>query len=184
MRPGILGWSGVGRPLLFALTGVALAVFWVVTRPSFEMTASMTEWPNVLWFSATLLSLAVALPMFGRMVGGRQVVRLATIAGAGVGLSSVANILEDGLRIEAAFFLFVVGTLIMHVALLALTIVIGRTAPARYKLLAVIPAGTVAGILLFVVAGGPIMLLTWLGAAAAAILMSGRAPIPTAPATP
>jgi hypothetical protein len=78
----------MSRSLLFALTGV-LSSCTGVARPTFEMTASMTEWPRVLWFSANLLSLAVALPVFGRMVGGRLVVRWASIAGAGVGLSSV-----------------------------------------------------------------------------------------------
>ena len=184
MRTGTLDWSGMSRSLLFALTGVAFFVFWVVVRPSFEMTASMTEWPQVLWFSATLLSLAVALPVFGRMVGGPRVVRLASIAGAGVGLSSVANIFEDGFRIDGFFFVFILGTLILDVALLALTIVIARTCRGRYRLLAVIPAGTVTGILLFVVAGGPVMLVTWLGAAAVAVLMSGQTPIPAAHATP
>lgn len=173
----------MSRSLLFALTGVAFFVYWAVARPSFEMTASMTEWPSVLWFSATLLSLAVALPVFGRMVGGPRVVRLASISGAGVGLSSVANIFEDGFRIDVFFFAFILGTLILDVALLALTIVIARTFRGRYRLLALIPAGTVAGILLFVVAGGPVMLITWLGAATAAVLMSGRGPIPATPAT-
>jgi hypothetical protein len=142
--------GGMSRSLLFALTGVLFFVYWVVARPSFEMTASMTEWPHVLWFSATLLSLAVALPVFGRMVGGRSVVRLASTAGAGLGLSSLANILEDGFRIEAFFFAFILGTLILDVALLALTIVIARTFPGRSRLFAVIPAGTVAGVLLFI----------------------------------
>jgi hypothetical protein len=174
----------MSRSLLFALTGVLLFLFWVVARPSFEMTASMTEWPHVLWFSATLLSLAVALPVFGRMVGGRWVVRLASVGGAGVGMSSVANIFEDGFRIDAFFFAFVLGTLILDVALLALTIVIARTLPGRSRLFAVVPAGTVAGFLLFVVAGGPIMLVTWLAAAAAAVLTSGRAPLQARPTTP
>ena len=166
--------SAASRSLLFAFTGILLFLFWVIARPSSEMTASMTEWPNVLWFSATLLSLAIALPVFGRMVGGRPVVRLASIAGAGVGLSSAANIFEDGFRIDAFFFAFILGTLILDVALLALTIVIARTVPGRYRLLAGIPAGTVAGILFFVVAGGPIMLITWLAAAAAAVMLPGR----------
>jgi hypothetical protein len=174
----------MSRSLLFALTGVVFFVFWAVARPSFEMTASMTEWPNVLWFSATLLSLAVALPVFGRMVGGRWVVRLASVAGAGVGLSGVANIFEDGFRIDAFFFAFIVGTFILNVTLLALTIVIARTFRGRFRLFAVIPAGTLAGILLFVVAGGPIMLVTWLAAAAAGVLTSGRAPKQARPTTP
>jgi hypothetical protein len=171
--------------LLFAIAGGALFAYWSIARPSFEMTASMKEWPTVLWFSATLLSLAVALPVFGRMVGGTQVVRLASIAGLGVGLSSVANIFEDGFRIDGFFFLFILGTWTLDVALLALTIVIARTAPDRSRLLAVIPAGTVAGILLFVVAGGPIMLITWLTAAVAALKMSSpQTPVPAEPITP
>ena len=174
----------MSRSSLFALTGVLLFSYWVVARPSFEMTASMTEWPHVLWFSATLLSLAVALPVFGRMVGGRWVVRLASVAGVGVGMSSVANIFEDGFRIDAFFLVFILGTLILDVALLALTIVIARTFSGRSRLFAVIPAGTVAGVLLFVVAGGPIMLVTWLAAAAAAVLTSGRARMRARPTTP
>jgi len=184
MRTRALDWSAMSRSVLFAITGVALFTYWVVARPSFARTAAMTEWPHVLWFSATLLSLAVALPVFGRMVTGPQVVRSASIAGAGVGLSSMANIFEDGFRIDGFFFAFIVGTLILHVSLLALAIVIARRYRGPYRLLAVIPLGTVAGILLFVVAGGPILLITWLGAGTAALLMSGRTPIPAAPATP
>jgi hypothetical protein len=184
MRTGMPDWRGVSRSLLFAVTGILLFLFWAVARPSFEATASMTEWPNVLWFSATLLSLAVALPVFGRMVGGRSVVRLASIAGAGIGLSSISNIFEDGFGIDAFFFAFSLGTVILEVALLALTVVIARAFRGRDRLLAIIPAGTVAGILLFVVAGGPLMLITWLGAATVAVRMSGRTLIPTTPATP
>src|SRR5512147_2432283 len=170
MRMGIEDRSGVSRSLLFALTGILWFVSWVA-GPSFEMTASIAKWLDVLLFSAALLSLAIALPVFGRMVGGQQVVRSATIAGAAASLCSVANIFEDGFQIEWFFLVFVLGLLILDVALLALTIVIARTAPDRYRLLAVIPAGTVAGILLFPVAGGPIMLITWLMAAVAALKM-------------
>lgn len=184
MRTGFPGWRDISRAFLFAITGVALFAYWSIARPSFEMTASMKEWPTVLWFSATLLLLALALPAFGRMVGGQQVVRTASIGGFGVGLSSAANILEDGFRIEGFFFAFILGTWIMHVSLLALTIAIARTFHGRSRLLAVVPAGTVAGILLFVVAGGPVMLATWLGAAAAAVLISGRRPIPVVLARP
>lgn len=168
------------RPLLFGLTGIGLFAFWALTNPSFEMTASMGEWPRVLWFSATLLVLAVALVVFGRMAGGRWVVRLATSAGAGVALSSVANVLEDGLRIEAAFYVFILGTLILYVALLAMAIVIAMTLTGRDRLLAIVPAGTLAGVLLFVPAGGPLMLATWLAAAGAALVLARRHPAPFA----
>lgn len=138
----------------------------------------------MLWFSATLLTLAVALAVFGRMVGGQRVVRGASIAAFGVGVASVANIFEDGFRIDGFFFAFILGVWTMHISLLALTIVIANSFDGRDRLLAVIPAGTVAGILFFVAAGGQIMLITWLGAATAAILMSGRSPIPASPTTP
>lgn len=182
MRTGIQDRSGVSRSLLFALTGILWLVSWVA-GPSFEMVPSMAKWLDVLLFSATLLSLAVALPVFGRMVGGPQVVRLATIAGAVASLMSVANIFEDGFQIEWVFFVFVLGLLILDVALLALTIVIARKAPDRYRLLAVIPAGTLAGILLFPVAGGPIMLITWLAAAVAAVMSRLPTPRPTTSST-
>jgi hypothetical protein len=179
MRTGTLDLTSLSRAALFAVTGVALFVFWFVARPSFEMTAAMKEWPHVLWFSGTLLTLAVSLPIFGRMVDGPRVARLAMIAGAGVGLSSVANVLEDGFRIDAAFFLFISGTLILDLALLALTIEIARRPAARTRVLAVIPAGTLVGILLFVAVGGPAMLVTWLAAAASALWLGpyeARAP--------
>jgi hypothetical protein len=183
MRMPIVKLNATSQSLLFALAGVLVFVYWMVARPSAAMTASQSEWPHVLWFSGTLLSLAVALPEFGRMLGGRWVVRLASIAGAGIGLSSVANIFEDGFRIEEFFFVFILGTLILDVTLLALSIVIARTFPGRHRLFALIPAGTLAGILLFVAAGGPIMLVTWLAAAAAAVT-SGWGPIREAPTTP
>jgi hypothetical protein len=157
------GWL---RPLIFASCGVLFLVYWIVAPPSADASAWRSEWPNVLLFSATLLSLAVAMPAFGLMVGDRRVVRWAFVAGAGVGLSSVANILEDGFRIEAFFLAFVAGTLVLDLALLALTIVIARRLGGRSQLYALIPAGTVAGVFLFVPAGGPILFSTWLAAAA------------------
>lgn len=172
----------MSRWLLFAITGMLWFGSWVAPR-SFEMSPSIVKWLVVLWFSASLLSLALALLVFGRMVSGREGARLASVASASAGLCSVANIFEDGFQIEAFFLVFVLGLLILDVALLALAIVIARTAPDRYRLLAVIPAGTLAGILLFTVAGGPIMLITWLAAAAAAQRMSAApTPVPVAPA--
>ena len=176
MRMRMLDRSGVSRSLLFALTGILWLVSWVVP-PSFEMAPSMAKWLVVLLFSASLVSLAGALLVFGRMVGRPQVVRLATLAGALAGLCSGANIFEDGFQIEWFFFVFVLGLLILDVALLALTIVIARTAPDRYRLLAVIPAGTLAGILLGAAVTGPIMLLTWLTAAVVAL----KVPAPLTP---
>lgn len=162
------------RPALFALTGVALFAYWALGKPTFEAAASQSEWPTVIWFSATLALLAVALTVFGRMVGGPRVVRLALIAGVAMGLSSVANIFEDGLHLDWVFAVFIMGEVVSLVSLLALTVVIGATRRGSGRLLALVPAGTALGLLLFVSAGGIIMLATWLGAAAAARQASRR----------
>ena len=128
----------------------------------------------MIGFSGALLSLAVALPVFGRMVGGRWVARLSFIAGSGVALSSIANVFEDGLRIEWVFFVFILGEMILLAGLLALATAIAWTGRGRYRLLALVPLGTGTGVILFVVAGGPIMLVTWLAAAGAAFALDAR----------
>ena len=118
------------RSALFVLAGVELLIYWVVVHRAAEATALQATWPRVLWFSATLLMLGVAVLVFGRMVGAQAVKRWATVGFAAITLASLVNIVEDGLRIEEAFL---------------------------------------AGIFLFITVGGPILLTTWLGAAAAAL---------------
>jgi hypothetical protein len=175
--------SGVSRPLLFGLTGFLWLVSWVV-GPSFEMVPSMARWLVVLVFSAALLSLAVALLVVGRMVGGPWVVRMAIIAAAAASLCGVANVFEDGFQIDSFFLVFVGGLLTLDLALLILTLLVARTAHGRSRLLALIPAGTLLGILLFPFVGGPLMLITWLGAAAAALRMPApQTPLPAEPTT-
>jgi hypothetical protein len=157
----------MARALLFAGTGVAWFTLWFVSGPS-RTTQSMQEWPNVIWFSATLLTLTPALVAFGRMVGGRWVTRLATIGAATAVLLSVTNIIEDGFRVEGAFYAFILGMLILEVALAGLALAIVRSVPGRRRLLAATPAATAAAILLFPVVGGPLMLGAWLAASVAA----------------
>lgn len=168
------------RAAFFALVGVAFFTHWVVTDPSFEGPIN-TEWTHVLAFSALLLTLAVTLPVYGWMVGGRWVFRLSLVAGAGAALGSVANIFEDGFAIGWVFFVFILGTAIVNLALLGMTVVIARTQRGVYRLLALIPAGTVAAIIFNVLAGGIIMLVTWL--IAAALALRTRAAVGAAPPT-
>ena len=110
--------------------------------------------------------------------------RLSLLAGAGATLSSLANIVEDGLRHDWAFFAFILGSAIGVVALLALTAVIAFTERGRRRLLALVPAGVVAGYLLYVAAGGVIMLTAWLGAAAMAFVLPARIGVQAVAATP
>jgi hypothetical protein len=162
------------RPALFAFVGVAFFAHWVVTDPSFEETATQSEWRYVLAFSGVILLLGLAIPLLAEVVGGRLVFRVSLVAAAGAALSSVANIFEDGMHMEWVFFVFVLGTATMLLALLALTVAIMLTGRGSLRLLAPVPLATAGGILLYVVAGGPLMLATWLTAAALALFLPAR----------
>jgi hypothetical protein len=133
------------------------------------MSESQNDWGYVLAFSAAILSLAVALPVFGRLVGGRTAARVSAVPAAGAGVGSLANILEDGLQLGWAFFGFVAGSALLVFGLLAFTAVVVLGGQGRRRLLALIPAGTMVGIVFYVAVGGPLMLATWLAAAAFAL---------------
>jgi hypothetical protein len=64
--------------------------------------------------------------------------------------------------------------LVLSLAVLVLTVVIAVTRRGVFRLLALIPIATVLGILLFVAAGGIILLVTWLTAAAVDLTQSPR----------
>jgi membrane protease YdiL (CAAX protease family) len=89
------------------------------------------------------------------------------VVAAGAVLSSIANVLEDGLKMEWAFFAFVAGLAIIELGLLALAFALVARGGQRH--FALVPAGTIAGILFFVPAGGPLLLATWLLAAGLAV---------------
>jgi hypothetical protein len=155
------------RAALFALTGFGFFAFWIIAKPGFDTSPTQGEWPNVLAFSAMILSLAFAVPQFAALTGERVAVWPSRVVAAGAVLSSAANIVEDGLMMDWAFFAFVLGTAIINIGLLALTIAIMVRGSQRH--FALVPAGTLVGILLYVMLGGPVMLATWLLAAALAL---------------
>ncbi len=170
----------VKRAALFALFGVGFSAHWVVTKPSYEMSPTQGEWPYVLAFSGVLLGLACAVPLFAQLVGERIAFRASLVVAAGAVLSSDANVLEDGLKMEWAFYAFVLGTAITLIGLLALTAAIVARGGQRH--FALVPAGTLAALVFNVAAGGPVMLVTWLAAAALALAPT-RKQAETAPTT-
>ncbi len=163
------------RAAFFAFVGVAFLAYWVIADPSYDETATQSEWPYVLFFSGVIGLLAFAIPLLARLAGGLAAHRVALVAASGATLSSAANIFEDGLKLEWAFFVFILGGALMNLGLLVLAGAILVTGAGSYRLLVIAPVGTVAGILLFVVAGGPIMLATWLAAATLALVLPARA---------
>jgi hypothetical protein len=158
------------RSALFAFVGLAFFVYWVVADPTHEESADQSERSSVLAFSGVILLLAFAVPTLARLVGGRLAFRVSLVAAACATLSSVANIFEDGLQMSWVFLVFILCEAFMQLGLVALTGVIAFSG-GRYRLLALAPAGTIAGITLFVVAGGPIMLASWLTAAVLALAL-------------
>ena len=155
------------RALLLTLPGVAFLAYWVIADPGYEASAAQTTWPHVLGFSGALATLAVALPLFGSQVTGRNARRWSAVAAAAAGANSLTNIIEDGVGVEGMFMVFVAGTAVMIVALIGLSVVIATAPGSTSRLLALIPVGTVVATVAFVAAGGPIMAATWIGAAAA-----------------
>lgn len=68
--------------------------------------------------------------------------------------------------------------------LLALTAAMASVGNGYRRLFALVPAGTMGAIVLYVIAGGPLMLATWLAAAALALALAARTPAHAAPTTP
>jgi len=169
--PDLTRAGRVAAAVYFACVGVTFCAWWIVTPPSHEGSASMQEWPNVLVFSGVLLLLGVAVPLWARVVGDVRVVRAALVVAGGFLLASLANIVEDGFGVDAAFFAFVLGLIVTNVGLVVVTLMLARRGPGRRRLLALVPLGALLAIVLAVEVGGPLMLATWLGAAGVAIFL-------------
>ena len=74
-----------------------------------------------------------------------------------------------------AMTVFVLGSAGLLIGLGALTVTIAAAGRGRRRLVAIVPAGTAAGIILYVRAGGPVLLGAWLIAALFALALSGSA---------
>jgi hypothetical protein len=155
------------RSAYFAFFGVFFLIWWIVTDPGGHSAESEQEWVHVLWFSATLLLLGVAIALYARMIGGGRTALWAMMLGAAAaGLASVANLVEDGLEVDVFVIPFTVGAAGISIALIVATVAIVKGEVGARKLLALVPLGTVAAARGEPVLGGPAMLATWLGAAA------------------
>ncbi len=155
------------RAALFSLTSLAFFAYWLVAKPAFDARPEADEWPYMLAFSAIILALALALPHFADLAGGQIALQGAYVGAAGALLSSAAYVFEESFEIEAASLAFLLGTLISVAGLAAMSISLaGRVGRRRFAL---VPAGTMAGLVLFGPAGGPVMLVTWLVAAVLAL---------------
>ena len=170
------------RAALFTVVGVGFGVLWLqMLNPGFQIPGSPADWFRVLAFSALLIALAFALPTFARLIGGRVVFRVSLVPAMGAALGGVSNILEDGLHLEWAFWLFVLGGAIIIVGLSAFTVVVAFIGRGRRRFLAAVPAAAMVGWLLAPVGGGIFLSAAWLAAAALVLQTSVQATADSAP---
>jgi hypothetical protein len=161
------------RAAFFVVVGVAVFAHWLVTDPSHGETVAQTGWRHVIAFSGVVAAIGAGIVILGPIVGC-ETRRPFVGAAGGAGVVSVANILEDGFAMGWAFFATVIGTGVLLVGLLATAVTTALKALPGRRSFALVPLGTALAILFYVEAGGPIMLATWLVAAALTASMSGR----------
>lgn len=156
------------QAVLFLSVGVASYAYWAVADLDGDEIFTDVGW--VLAFSGMLLLLAAALTVFGRSAGGgRRVRRLSALAGSAAAVASVANVVEDGLGQSWAVWVFVGSLAVFDLALLLTAVTVVRVHRGWRRVLAVVPAGTLAALFLFAPAGGYLMLVTWAVGAAAVL---------------
>lgn len=168
-----------GRWLSAALNsfvGVQFFLLWLARGADYQDAHSALDWFVVVGLSVGLLALALALLRFSRWVSGPAVLPAAKVAAGAAVLGSLVNLFEDGLHFEGFFVFFALSLLTLDIALLWLTVSVARAGNGPARLFALVPAGTLTGILLFPVVGGAIMLVSWLGAAALVLIV----PMPVA----
>jgi hypothetical protein len=161
------------RAAFYILVGALFATYWWIVDPGTTASDTQTEWKYVLWFSGVVFSIAVAVPSLAALISNTAL-RASIVPASGATVSSFGNILEDGVGLEWAFFVFVLGTLVMLVGLLAVAAVMASTGRGPARLAAVVPVGTAAGIVLFPSVGGLILLVSWVLAAAVTPSLSRR----------
>jgi hypothetical protein len=157
------------RAVLFALVGALFVAAYERSDPGSDGSAAPVDWTLVLLFSAALAMLAGALVVFARMALGQSGTRASYIAAGGSALSSVANVVEDGFLVDAAFFAFIAGAAILNVGLLALAGVVAWRGRGPRRAYAVVPVLTLAAITFYMFGGGYLMSAAWLIAAGLAI---------------
>ncbi len=181
------------RVALFTFVGVVWCVRSLLSfaDPEYMDPESASDWFAVLSFSAGLFALALALPMFARLIGGRVVYRVSLVPASGAALAGLSNLFEDALHWAGpvgssgwAFWLFILGTALTGIGLVAFTILVAVPSSGRRRLFAAVPAATLIGVMLFESGGGVLILAAWLAAAAKALGHPARMAAQTASTSP
>jgi hypothetical protein len=101
-----------------------------LTKPTYWAPTTLVDYTAVLLFSAAALVLGICIARLG--VGGTAVAQFAAKVGAMSALAtSLANLIEDGLGIQAFSYVFVLSVLVTLIALLLLGAALARTPGSR-----------------------------------------------------
>lgn len=166
------------RVSLFLATGLVWCAISLraVLDPTYQVPPVPGDWFSVLSFSAAIFALAIALPVLAQTLGDGRVVSASLVGAAGAAAAGVANIVEDGLRIEWAFFVFIGGALVLEIGLLAMAALILIRVRGRLRFLAAVPVVMLLDVLLLHEFGGGVLVLAaWLLAAASTVTTPGKA---------
>ena len=164
--------SAFARVTLFMSVGVLFFFRWSqVGSVDYVNPVTTSDWLAVVSFSAALFSVAVALPVYAALTEGKSTYRISLVPAMGLTVASAANLIEDGLGWSGAFWPYVLSSIVYVPGLIALTIVLARKKRGLGRISAVVPAGTLLGLVFFESWGGPILLVSWFAAALLALFM-------------
>jgi hypothetical protein len=154
---------------VFALVGVlwGMRSLQAFTEPNFTDPESASDWWAVVSFSLAFALLPAGLALLVRLTqrGGRTSSVLLAIAALGAVTTAIANVIEDGMGVDAAGSVYLVSTSLTMLTMIALA---GVLLASRPRWPGVVVLGTLIGMLNLELGGGVLVLLAW-GAAAFAV---------------
>jgi hypothetical protein len=138
------------RATLLVVTGLLLGACSAVQQlfaPNFQDPSTPVDWFTSLSLSVAFFGAAICIPWLAHAIGGRHVLGAALVAALGLILAGVANILEDPLDMEWAFFAFIGGLLVIYAGLLGLVVLLSSQADRRARALQLLATALVLDIL-------------------------------------
>ncbi len=160
----------VGQAALFLSVGVMFFLRWrQVGSVDYQTPVTLSDWLAVVGFSVALVFLATALPVYAGLTEDRTTYRTSFVPAVGATVARVASLIEDGLGRSGAFWPFVLGSLVYAAGLIALTLVMARNMRGAGRFRALVPAGTLLGLVFFEAGGGFLVFLSWCVAALVAL---------------
>jgi hypothetical protein len=146
--------------MIWLLTGVTWAARSAMefAQPDYWDPMTALDWSAIWIYSAAWLLFAPSVLLLGRLAPSRPVMIVAAVVAFGAIVAGGANAIEDGLGFASFGPFYVVGFMTAWIGLLSLATVLRRAHQTRLAALSVL---LFAGVLLFLLGGGLIILAGW-----------------------